>query len=44
MRVTKAGKLTIPKDLRDRLGMGPGTAVEFEQDHDADPGRLTEWR
>lgn len=30
MRVTKKGQVTIPKPVRDRLGIGPGTHVEFE--------------
>jgi AbrB family looped-hinge helix DNA binding protein len=29
MRVTAKGQVTIPKKLRDRLGIKPGTAVEF---------------
>jgi antitoxin PrlF len=30
MRVTKTGQVTIPKPVRDRLGIGPGTQVQFE--------------
>ena len=30
MRVTEKGQVTIPKDLRDKLGIGSGTEVEFE--------------
>jgi AbrB family looped-hinge helix DNA binding protein len=30
VRVTKKGQVTIPKPVRDRLGIGPGTRVEFE--------------
>ena len=30
MRVTDKGQVTIPKDMRDRCGIGPGTEVEFE--------------
>ncbi len=30
MRVTDKGQITIPKELRDRLGMGPGAEVEFD--------------
>jgi len=30
MRVTEKGQVTIPKDLRDALGIGAGTEVEFE--------------
>jgi AbrB family looped-hinge helix DNA binding protein len=35
MRVTEKGQITIPKRLRDALGIGPGTEVEFEQRKDA---------
>jgi AbrB family looped-hinge helix DNA binding protein len=28
--VTSKGQVTIPKPVRDMLGIGPGTAVEFE--------------
>jgi antitoxin PrlF len=31
MRVTEKGQVTIPKDVRDRLGIGAGTEVVFEQ-------------
>jgi AbrB family looped-hinge helix DNA binding protein len=31
MRVTEKGQVTIPKDLRDRLGIGAGTQVTFEE-------------
>lgn len=30
------GQVTIPKRLRDRLGLEPGTVIEFDEDH----GRL----
>lgn len=29
MRVTSKGQVTIPKHLRQRTGIGPGTEVEF---------------
>lgn len=35
MRVTEKGQVTIPKDLRDELGIGAGTEVEFERKDDA---------
>lgn len=35
MRVTEKGQVTIPKELRDALGIGPGTEVEFERNKDA---------
>jgi antitoxin PrlF len=28
--LTTKGQVTIPKPIRDRLGIGPGSAVEFE--------------
>lgn len=31
MRVTEKGQVTIPKELRDALGIGVGTEVEFER-------------
>ncbi len=32
MRVTSKGQVTIPKELRDELGLLPGTEVEFVRD------------
>ena len=29
MRVTEKGQVTIPKHIRDRLDIGPGSEVEF---------------
>lgn len=29
MRVTTKGQVTIPKPIRDQLGIGPGSEVEF---------------
>ena len=35
MRVTEKGQVTIPKPIRDKLGIVPGTEVEFvEQEAD----------
>ena len=34
MRVTEKGQVTIPKELRDALGIGAGTEVEFVRDGD----------
>jgi len=35
MKVSEKGQVTIPKDLRDALGIGGGTRVEFEQQGDS---------
>ncbi len=35
MRVTEKGQVTIPKRLRDELGIGAGTEVAFERADDA---------
>jgi AbrB family looped-hinge helix DNA binding protein len=32
MRVTEKGQVTIPKEIRDRLGIGPGSEVDFVPD------------
>lgn len=34
MRVTSKGQVTIPQDVRRRLGIEPGSEVEFEVDDD----------
>ena len=35
MRVTTKGQVTIPKEIRERMGIGPGSEVEFvEKDAD----------
>jgi AbrB family looped-hinge helix DNA binding protein len=34
MRVTEKGQVTIPKDLRDAIGIGAGSEVEFELEGD----------
>lgn len=34
MKVTEKGQVTIPKGLRDALGIGAGTEVEFERRKD----------
>jgi AbrB family looped-hinge helix DNA binding protein len=34
MRVTSKGQVTIPQDIRKRLGIKPGTEVEFRLDGD----------
>jgi AbrB family looped-hinge helix DNA binding protein len=38
VQVTSKGQVTIPKRVRDLLGIRPGTAVEFHVDRD---GRVT---
>lgn len=35
MRVTSKGQVTIPQDIRRRLGIEPGSEVDFEVDDDA---------
>ena len=35
MRITSKGQVTIPKPIRDRLGLVPDSEVEFEIDGDA---------
>ena len=32
-KVAERGQVTIPKALRERLGIRPGTVLEFEEDH-----------
>lgn len=44
MRVTEKGQVTIPKELRDALGIGAGTEVEFEQRKDTIVVRKTKDR
>ena len=34
MRVTEKGQVTIPKPIRDRLGIGPGSEVDFVNEGD----------
>ena len=34
MRVTEKGQVTIPKPIRDRLGIGPGSEVDFVEEGD----------
>jgi antitoxin PrlF len=33
-KITSKGQVTIPKEIRDELGLLPGTEVEFVQDVD----------
>jgi AbrB family looped-hinge helix DNA binding protein len=45
MKVGERGQVTIPKDIRDRFGIGPETEVEFSVVDDAivlrkTPGKL----
>jgi AbrB family looped-hinge helix DNA binding protein len=35
MRITSKGQVTIPMDIREKLGLLPNTVVEFEVDGDA---------
>jgi len=34
MRVTAEGQITIPLDVQNRTGIGPGTEVEFVEEKD----------
>ena len=34
MRVTQKGQVTIPKHIRDKAGIGPGTEVDFRLEDD----------
>jgi antitoxin PrlF len=42
MRVTEKGQVTIPKELRDELGIGGGSEVDFERAGDTIVIRKTE--
>ncbi|MDC9727081.1 MAG: AbrB/MazE/SpoVT family DNA-binding domain-containing protein [Candidatus Thioglobus sp.] len=33
MRITEKGQVTIPRDIREFLGVMPKSEVEFKQDH-----------
>jgi antitoxin PrlF len=33
-RVTSKGRVTIPKDVRERLGLKPGDEIEFVEDRE----------
>jgi len=33
MRITEKGQVTIPRDIREFLGVVPKSEVEFKQDH-----------
>ena len=35
MQVTSKGQVTVPVEIRERLGIHPGTEVEFEVEGDA---------
>jgi AbrB family looped-hinge helix DNA binding protein len=35
VRITSKGQVTIPMDIREKLGLLPNTEVEFEIDRDA---------
>lgn len=34
MRITSRGQVTIPRDIRERLGLLPGAEIEFEVEGD----------
>ena len=35
MKVSRRGQVTIPKQLRERYGLTPGTAVEFVEEENS---------
>ena len=35
MRITSKGQVTVPQEIREKLGLLPNTEVEFEIDRDA---------
>ena len=39
-KITSKGQVTIPKEIRDELGLFPGTEVEFVRDTGADEARV----
>lgn len=39
-KITSKGQVTIPKELRDELGLLPGTEVEFVRDPGAEEARV----
>ena len=50
-KVTSKGQITIPKDMRDRLGLRPGDKLAFTEDEDGwhvrkqiDESPFEEWR
>lgn len=50
-RVTRKGQVTIPKAIRDELGLNPGDEIEFEKTEEgyllkkeADENRFEKWR
>lgn len=50
-RVTRKGQVTIPKAIRDELGLNPGDEVEFEETEggyilkkEGDENRFEKWR
>ena len=40
--ISEKGQVTIPKRLRDRLGLRPGQVIDFEEDHGVLVGRKTQ--
>jgi AbrB family looped-hinge helix DNA binding protein len=50
-RVTEKGQVTIPKEIRERLGIRPGDEVTFEETEEGylirkeiEAGRFEKWR
>lgn len=50
-RVTEKGQVTIPKEIRDRLGIQPGDEIDFEETEEGyvirkevDESRFEKWK
>jgi len=43
VRVTEGGQVTIPKPLRERLGVKPGTVLEFGEEYAALRSKVKAW-
>lgn len=50
-RVTEKGQVTIPKEIRDRLGIHPGDEIDFEETEEGyvirkqvDQSRFQKWK
>jgi AbrB family looped-hinge helix DNA binding protein len=41
VKIDDYGRIVIPKDVRDRLGIESGSALEIEVEHEEDGGSIT---